>query len=92
MLIRFKSKKGNDKVVELTPKIARKIAEGVKKKPTSYIDCLKDIESRSQRGYTWTYMLQVEEETIVKLQDEGWNVKTVNKNESSQNYMVRIEW
>ena len=92
MLTLFKSKKGEQKMTKLTPKTARKIAEGVVPKPTSYIDCLIDIEARANRGYTWTYMLQVEEDTIVKLKEEGWDVRNVNRNESSNTYLIRISW
>jgi hypothetical protein len=92
MLTIFKNKRGNSKVVELTPKIARKIAEKVKPKPTSYTDCLIDIESRANRGYTWTYMLRVGEDVIIKLQEHGWNVEKTSKNSPNNSHLVRITW
>lgn len=92
MLTLFKSKKGKEKIVKMTPKIAHKIAKNVIPKSPTFIDCLIDIEARANRGYTWTYMLQVEEETIIKLKEEGWDIRNVNKNESNDTYLIRINW
>lgn len=92
MLTIFKPNKGAAKIVKLTPKIAGKMARKVIIKPTTFEDVLKDIELRAQRGYTWTIMLNVEMETIDKLNEEGWKIKVTNKNEVSQNYIIKIEW
>jgi len=88
----FKPKKGGTKVVKLTPKIAAKIAKNAPIEKTVLEDCLKDIELRAKRGYTWTYMLQVSHETIVDLENEGWNVKRVGFNDRNNTHMIRINW
>jgi hypothetical protein len=88
----FKSKKGKTKVVKLTPKIACKIAKNAKIEKTSLEDCLKDIELRAKRGYSWTYMLQVEMNTIMDLEDDGWDIKRVGFNDKNNTYMIRINW
>jgi hypothetical protein len=88
----FKPKKGKTKVVKLTPKIANKIAKNAKVEKTKLEDCLKDIELRAKRGYTWTYMLQVEVDTIVELENEGWKVKRVGFNPENNTHMIKINW
>jgi hypothetical protein len=92
MLTILKPNKGAKKIVKLTPKIAGKMARKVKVKSTTYEDVLRDIELRAQRGYTWTYMLQVELDTITQLKDEGWDVKITNANYADDKHMIRITW
>lgn len=92
MLTIFKPKKGGTKVVKLTPKIACKIAKNAPIEKTTIEDCLKDIELRAKRGYTWTYMLQVDVTTIVDLENEGWRIKRVGFNPENSTHMIRISW
>ena len=92
MLTIFKSKKGKTKAVVLTPKIACKIAKNAKVEKTTLGDCLKDIELRAKRGYTWTYMLQVTEDTMTDLIKEGWKIKRVGFNAINTTHMIRISW
>ena len=92
MITIFKPKKGKAKVVVLTPKIACKIAKNAKVEKTTLEDCLKDIDLRAKRGYTWTYMLQVTVETIIDLENEGWRIKRVGFNPENSTHMIRISW
>ena len=92
MITIFKPKKGKAKAVVLTPKIACKIAKNAKIEKTKLEDCLKDIELRAKRGYTWTYMLQVEMDTIIDLENDNWKVKRVGFNPENNTHMIRISW
>jgi len=92
MITIFKPKKGAKKAVILTPKIANRIAKNATIEKTTKEDCLKDIILRAKRGYTWTYMLQVTEDTMVELINEGWKVKRVGFNPINSTHMIRINW
>ena len=76
----------------LTPEKAKKLAKGALIRPTSYEDCLNDIELRAKRGYTWTYMLKVENSVIDALVADGWDVKIKGTNTVSGSSMIKINW
>lgn len=77
---------------KITPKKAGKYASKAEIMPPTVEDIHKDIYSRSKRGYTWTYMLQVELNTIVQLKEEGWDIKITGRNEMNDGHMIRISW
>lgn len=75
-----------------TPKIARKISNNAVIQPTSYEDCINDIKLRASRGYTWTVMLQLTNETIDELIENDWEIKIMSENNKNNTYMVSIKW
>ena len=88
----FRLKKGELKTVEITPEMAKKIAKKAIIRKPSYKDCLRDINARAEMGYTWTYMLQVQVDTIAELKEKNWNIKHVGHNTENDTYMIRISW
>jgi hypothetical protein len=78
--------------VHITPSKAKKIASNAIIKPTTFWDCLDDIQLRAERGYTWTVMLSIDTDTLQELTINGWKTKTMNTNHVNGTYMVRIEW
>ena len=77
---------------KITPKKASKMAKKAIIQETTIVDIHKDIYLRADRGYTWTYMLQVDLNTVVQLKEEGWDVKIIGKNDHSNTNMIRISW
>lgn len=76
----------------LTPKLARKIADNAVIQSTSYQDCINDIKLRAARGYTWTVMLQLTNDTIDELSENKWKIKIMRENKKNNTYMVNISW
>lgn len=86
----FKRDKNKENII--TPKMAAKLAKKAEISSTTIEDIYMDIKLRAERGYTWTVMLQVELDTIVRLTDEGWSIKIMNHNTLSDTHQIRISW
>lgn len=82
----------SNKYKRITPKKAAKLAKMVIVQPTSIDDIYRDIYLRAERGHTWTMMIKVSDDLIFKLENEGWIVQRINKNEISNTYHIKISW
>ena len=84
--------KGKKTINKITPKLANNIAKKVPAISLTIDDIYTDIHLRAKRGHYWTAMIQVDENIIMQLQTEGWDVNVINENPKSGKFFIRISW